>query len=467
MRIPQKLCVVHINILEQLVLVSSLVKWTFYGATTGVIVGLGTAAFLTLLEWAITVWTVIPYYYLWIPAVLFLNSLMVWLLAPEVEAGSDKAIEAIHKRRGYLPLMEAPIKLVATVITIAAGGSAGKEGPAAQIGATLASTWSRFIKANDIDCQKMAICGLSAGFAAVFGTPVAGAIFGVEVLFIGKIMYDVLYPALIAGLTSYYVANSLGVAYLYQNVYVQPSIGLMGNAILLGLVSGLLAILFIQVVKTVNDYFKLLTLWKPLKALVGGVLLALLGFCGGVPYLGLGMGLLWNGIQGQFLAQSALIWKTLATAITLGCGGTGGIITPIMVVGASIGNLFGQIAGGVDIPGYTAIGMAALLAGAVNTPIAAVLMTVELFGVGIIPYAAIGCLASYLISGHRSVYLSQIVAMGKSSSLQIAVGQPVGCLSDPKLNLRPQTLCSYILKSYLKSTAPGEADKGGIDRRSH
>jgi H+/Cl- antiporter ClcA len=313
----------------------------------------------------------------------------------------------------------------------------------------------------------MAICGLSAGFAAVFGTPVAGAIFGVEVLFIGKIMYDVLYPALIAGLTSYYVANSLGVAYLYQNVYVQPSIGLMGNAILLGLVSGLLAILFIQVVKTVNDYFKLLTLWKPLKALVGGVLLALLGFCGGVPYLGLGMGLLWNGIQGQFLAQSALIWKTLATAITLGCGGTGGIITPIMVVGASIGNLFGQIAGGVDIPGYTAIGMAALLAGAVNTPIAAVLMTVELFGVGIIPYAAIGCLASYLISGHRSVYLSQIVAMGKSSSLQIAVGQPVGCLSDPKLNLRPQTLCSYILKSYLKSTAPGEADKGGIDRRSH
>ena len=123
---------------KQLPLLRHIIKWTYFGVTTGVIAGLGVTLFLQLLAWAIAVWTQVPYYYFFIPPVLFLNSLLVRWLAPGISGGSDKMVEAIHQKAGYLPLAEVPVKIIATVMTITAGGSAGKEGPAAQLGATLA-----------------------------------------------------------------------------------------------------------------------------------------------------------------------------------------------------------------------------------------------------------------------------------------------------------------------------------------
>src|SRR6185436_230933 len=144
----------------------------------------------------------------------------VWLirrLAPEAEGhGTERVIEAVHERAGRIDPAVVPVKLVATVVTLVAGGSAGKEGPCAQIGAGLASIAASALRLNDADRRKAVICGVSAGFAAVFGTPVAGALFGIEVLYVGTILYDVMLPSFIAGIIGYHVAAGMGTVHLHQ-----------------------------------------------------------------------------------------------------------------------------------------------------------------------------------------------------------------------------------------------------------
>ena len=407
-----------------------ILRWTFLGITTGVIVGVGVAVFLKMLIWAIEVWTQAWYYYFFLPGILFLNCWLMSFLAIQATGGSDKVIEAIHQRNGYLQLSDMPVKIVATIITIAAGGSAGKEGPAAQIGATLAAAWAKFLRISRADYRKVVICGLSAGFACVFGTPVAGAIFGVEVLFIGKILYDTLYPAFVAGLTGYYICHIIGVPYFYLQIHVEPTGYLIFQSIMLGVVCGLMAIFFIKTIKFCKYSFTCLRIAQPAKAFVGGIVLILIGYFASPLYLGLGLELLETGVSGQSVVATAFFWKTLATGITLGCGGTGGIIMPIVIVGTVTGNLFGQLFGNLDIVVYAALGMVALLAAAVNIPVAAVVMAAELFGGDIIPYAAVSCSISYLISGHRSVYPSQIIVVGKNPYLRSDEGKTVSLVEE-------------------------------------
>ena len=150
--------------------------------------------------------------------------LLVRFLAPDAEGhGTDKVIEAVHQRGGRIPLAVAPIKLAATVVTIGVGGSVGKEGPAAQIGASLASGLASMLRLSRRDRRKVVICGIGAGFATVFGTPIAGAIFGLEVLVLGSLMYDVLYPSFVAGIVGYHVASQLGVRYFHHALPALPA----------------------------------------------------------------------------------------------------------------------------------------------------------------------------------------------------------------------------------------------------
>jgi H+/Cl- antiporter ClcA len=401
-------------------------KWTLFAITTGIVVGGGVAVFLTVLAWAIKEWSEVGGYYFFLPVILALNCWLVGLFAVQTTGGSNKVIEAIHQQYGYLRLRELPLKMLATVITIAAGGSAGKEGPAAQLGATLASAWARLLKVSRADCRKLVICGLSAGFACVFGTPVAGAIFGIEVLYIGKIAYDTLYPGLVAGMTGFYVCRLMGMHYFYLPIPVELSLYLGIQSLLLGSVCGLLAIFFIYAINFWKKVFSGIPLVQPAKAFIGGIMLVMIGHFVSPLYLGLGMQLLEAGISGQTLAVSAFFWKTVATGITLGCGGSGGIILPVMIAGTAAGNLFGQVCGNVDMPVYAILGMAALLAAAANVPVATIVMVAELFGGDIMPYAAVSCSVSYLLSGHRSVYPSQVIIAGKISCLCYDEGKTVG-----------------------------------------
>lgn len=194
---------VKIKITEESVIFISILKWFVLSTAIGIIVGAATAFFLKVLEWT-TLWThTFPYYFLFLPIAFLLSALMTKYLAPGAEGhGTEKVIEAVHKQSGRIKPMVVPVKLIATIITLAFGGSAGKEGPCAQIGAGLASICASVFRFGDIDRKKLVICGISAGFASVFGTPIAGAIFGVEVLMVGSVLYEVLFPCFIAGVTA-------------------------------------------------------------------------------------------------------------------------------------------------------------------------------------------------------------------------------------------------------------------------
>ena len=424
----------------------------------GALVGIGTALFLLSLSWATTQFSRIPGYYLELPSTLVVCSLLVAWLAPEAAGhGTEKVIEAVHERMGKIPLLVVPVKLVATVLTIAAGGSAGKEGPCAQIGAGLASGFASLLRLEDVDRRKLVICGISAGFATVFGTPIAGALFGVEVLVLGQMMYEVLFPSFVAGIVGFHVATQLGVNYPHFIAKVFPPITgwSFAEMLMLGIWCGLIALIFIELIQIIQKQFERLPWPTYAKALLGGSLLVIIGKLFSIRYLGLGLESIEAGLNGVSLPFETSLLKTIATAITLGCGGSGGIVTPIFFVGTAAGNMFAILFNEPLVATFSAIGMVAVLAGTANTPIAASVMAMELFGAGIAPHAAVACMVSFLIVGYRSVYPSQVLGIQKSTSLKVDTGKPIAEFERAMVNHRKTSLYGIISKG-VKLTRPAK-----------
>ena len=421
-------------ITEQSVLLLSVVKWVFLASIVGILVGASTAIFLDALGISTQVMSSQPYYFLALPLAFVASSLLVSKLAPEAEGhGTEKVIEAIHKKNGKISPSVIPVKLCATVITLATGGSAGKEGPCAQIGAGIASLLADIFSFSDNDRKKIVICGISAGFATVFGTPIAGAVFGVEVLVVGGLFYTALLPSLIAGLIGFQTAIALGIKYPSYQIAIAPNFGgvPMLEVIGAGIFFGIIAFIFIEVLRYFHRLSQELKLSKSIKALIGGASVALIGLLFSTAYLGLGLGTIYSAVQGESIAPAAAFLKILATSITLNFGGSGGIVTPIFFIGSTAGSLYAQLLG-LNLATFAAIGFVSLLAAATNAPIAAILMSIELFGPAIAPFAAISCIVSYVTVGHRSVYPSQLLNLAKSDSLELQGNS----IDDPQVRLK-------------------------------
>lgn len=415
------------SIAEQPVLFVSIVKWFVLATVVGGLVGLSTTAFLRLLDLASGASARVPLYYLGLPLALFLTSALIRAVAPEAQGhGTEKVIEAVHRRSGRIPAQVVPVKLAATIITLAAGGSAGKEGPCAQIGAGLASSVADLLRFDKEDRIKLVVCGISAGFAAVFGTPIAGSIFGVEVLFVGSMMYSVLLPSFIAGITAFQISSALGTAYARVGIGVVPpfSESLMLTVVGAGVFFGLCSLFLIHALRAGEALSQRLRIWPPLRGLIGGAALVLLALVFTPRYLGLGLPTIDAALRGDAVPWYAFLLKPLFTSATLNFGGSGGIVTPVFFVGATAGAAFAQVLH-ASVTTFAAIGLVSVLAGAANTPIAASILFVELFGAAMAPYAAVACVISFLMTGHRSVYPSQILSIRKSSSLNVALGKEI------------------------------------------
>jgi H+/Cl- antiporter ClcA len=356
--------------------------------------------------------------------------------APDAKGhGTEKVIEAVHKKDGQINIAVIPVKLLATVITLFTGGSAGKEGPGAQIGAGTASAISDMLRFSKRDRKKLVVCGISAGFATVFGTPIAGAIFGIEVLIVGTIMYDLLLPSIVAGFTAFFTAQYLGATYTYYEIsYFQHffiDIVLISKVILGGIFFGLVAYLIVATLKQTERIVEKIPMNPYKKAFGAGLLLVLLSFIVGDKFFGLGLDTISQTMQFEGSVAADIPWyasimKIFYTAVTLGSGGSGGIVTPIFYIGATSGHFFGGLFGGEhQLALFAALGFVSVLAGATNAPIAAIIMAMELFGMDVAHYAAVSIAISFLVLGHRSVFPSQKISMSKSGLLEIEYGDDI------------------------------------------
>ncbi len=404
----------------------TILQWLFLATLVGVVVGAGTSLFLRGLFFVTGEALTLP---AWVRMVLLpigglLNGLILYYGYKYAKPGlDDSSITAVHRQGGRMPFRTFLVKPVAAIITLGCGGSAGKEGPCSHIGASLASGLGRIFKLN-VELQKRLVaCGVSAGFAGVFGTPIAGALYGVEVLAIGRIRHDFLFPAIVAGVASFETCKYLKVPYQYYKIHLhtQFSEAVFFKTIFIGIICGLTAWLFVDMVSIFRKLFRKFKVrfqvWTPLIPLLGGIILAYLVMFVPTDYLGLSLPIMDRALAGEIVPASGVFWKTLFVAITLGSGFYGGIVTPQFVIGAIGGNAFASYLGMNPALG-AAVGLVSVVAAASNTPISAILMGVELFGTEIgTLYLSGAAIAAYLVIGHRSVYPDQVVAYPKSTWL--------------------------------------------------
>ncbi len=348
------------------------------------------------------------------------------------EGGNNLIVDQIHEPGGGVPLRMAPLILVSTVVTHLFGGSAGREGTAVQLGGSIAGGIARLCRLDAAELRILLMGGIAAGFGAVFGTPVAGAVFALEVLTIGRIQYEALIPCLIAAVTGDWVCHAWGVGHVHYPVAFlagAEAAGFTLDGVLLakvaiaGIAFGLSARLFSEASHLVQSIYKTVCPYAPLRPAIGGLLvIGLVHALGTREYLGIGVigatpedASILNFFISPVVHDWSWLWKMLFTVVTLGAGFKGGEVTPLFFIGAGLGNaLSGLLGAPPDL--FAALGFVAVFAGAANTPLACVIMGIELFGAAPTVYLATACFLAYMASGHSSIYLSQRVGIAKRAA---------------------------------------------------
>lgn len=396
-------------------------KWLLVLSLLAALVGSLVAFFL----WSLEQITFIHWGHHWLLYLLPLAGIMIYGLynfwGKGSEAGNGLLIDGIHNTQTKVPARMAPLVLLTTLITHLFGGSAGREGTAVQMGGSIAAFLSRNFSVKKEDHPLMLMCGMAAGFAAVFGTPLAGAVFAVEVIVIGRIQYKEFLPCYFTSIVAHLVCLAWGIQHTsYQigfsgnDLFLHFDTVLVAKSLLAAIAFGLAAFLFTEAHLQVKTQ---LQKWIPIKWLIpftGAILvMSLVYLLDTRDYLGLGvMAENPNGISivSAFKEGGAepfsWFWKLLFTAITLGSGFKGGEVTPLFFIGATLGNSLAWIMGApTDL--FAALGFIAVFAGATNTVFACAIMGCELFGTEFVLYYLITCFVAKWASGYSSIYPTQ------------------------------------------------------------
>ena len=417
---------------QHLTIIKYLIRWTIIVIPVAVAIGSMVALFLWLLTSAIH----FRFDHKWLLFLLPLAGLVIHFIYQSVgkssEKGNNLIMEEIHNAGGGVPKRMAPIILITTVITHLFGGSAGREGTAVQIGGSIASMFGGWFKLKGLDMRMILTAGVAAGFGAVFGTPVTGAVFAMEVLTIGKIQYEALIPALIAAIiadmtvsawhvshTQYHIAVLSKTPYVFDN-FLNMDILLLGKVILASAIFGLASYLFAGMVHEIKSICLKIFKSKWMIPVFGGLCIIAFTFINGKPdYLSLGVDAEYPGavtLQSAFNAGGAdtwsWLWKTIYTSVTLATGFKGGEVTPLFYIGATVGNTLSSLME-APVALFAALGFIAVFSGAPNTPLACTFMGIELFGGEHVLLFAVACFTAYFFSGHSGIYSAQLIGVPK------------------------------------------------------
>lgn len=392
-------------------------KWILFAGVTGGILGVVGAWFARSIAYVTEFRGNHPWILYFLP---FIGLLIVFIYHFEKQGGGTNLVLESVQEGKTIPFRMAPMIFAATVLTHLGGGSAGREGAALQLGGSIAQTLGKVFRINEKDGKILIMCGMAAGFSALFGTPLAATVFAIEVVTVGVVHYSALVPCMVSSLTAFEIAKLCGGHAERFAVTGIPEFTL-GSALLIGLLALLCALLSILFCKTLHGSEKLFKKYiqNPyVRIFVGGVLVILLTkLLNTTDYLGGGMNIIEEAVAGKVVAAAFLL-KLLFTAISLGSGFKGGEIVPTLFVGATFGCLFGQVTG--FAPSLcAACGMIALFSAVTNSPLASLVLGFEMFGFEGMPFYLIAISIGYMESGYYGLYHSQNLKYSKTEPEEI------------------------------------------------
>lgn len=388
-------------------------RWLALAVLVGCLAGPCGAAFGLALEWATAAREAYPWLLFLLP-VAGVAIVALYRAARQPEGGSTNAVFRAARDNARLPLSAAPLIFISTVVTHLFGGSSGREGAALQLGGAISGQVGRLFRLDDKDSRVMTMCGMAAGFSAIFGTPLTATVFTLEVVSVGTMYYGALLPCLVSSLVGVWIAGQMGVV---PTVFVLAdtvnlTLPSMAQVLALAVLVGGLSIVFCKTLHLAPRLYKRFVPNPYLRAAVGGALvLALTLLLGTTDYNGAGGSVIAAAVSGKAVPW-AFVLKMLFTALTLGAGFKGGEIVPVFFTGATFGCVVAPLLG-LPASFGAAVGMVALFCGCTNTPLTSILLAIELFGGKSIPLFALACAVSYLVSGYFSLYTEQHIMYSK------------------------------------------------------
>lgn len=449
---------------ERLQIFAYVAKWIALSIPLGLIVGSVVALFLWLLSSAIFFRFSHNYLLYLLPFAGVAIHFMYKFLGKSSEKGNNLIMDEIHQPGGGVPPQMGPLVLITTVITHLFGGSAGREGTAVQIGGSIAQLLGKWFKLSKADVKALLMAGVAAGFGAVFGTPLTGAIFAIEVIALGKLKYDSIIPCLFASIVGDFAVSAWGLSHTHYRIdfiesntfflssFLNWDVLLISKIIIASIAFGLVSYLFATLVHRIKTIFSSIFKTSWLIPFFGGIFIILLTFLVGKPdYLSLGINAEYQGavtIVSAFNADGAdmfsWLWKTIFTTVTLGTGFKGGEVTPLFYIGATLGNTLATLMN-APISLFAALGFIAVFAGATNTPLACTFMGVELFGGQYVLFFAIACFTAYFFSGHSGIYSSQRIGVPKLMGAGFREDETLKEVADRKESFFKKKLGKYKL----------------------
>lgn len=392
-----------------------LLKWTGFSLLSGLLIGGVSTLFATLLGKAIQLRAAYSWLLFLLPVAGLAITALYHFCGQSNDRGTNFVIASIHANE-ETPARVAPLIFISTILTQLCGGSAGREGAALQIGGSLGNLLGKIVHLDDEDRHVLIMCGMSAAFAALFGTPMAAAVFSMEMVSVGIMYYSALVPCVMSALIGAHLASTFGVHAEKFTIVSIPSFSIGGAAktVLLGILCAAVSILLCIILHKVGGLLKTYIKNVYLRAIVSALIVIVFAFLlpDGKSYLGSGSNLIEQSIQEETIFPTAFLIKMLFTAVTLGGGFKGGEIVPSFCVGASFGCFFGSLAG--FAPSLcAAMGMVAVFCGVTNCPITSILIAFELFGFDSAHYMILAIAVSYAMSGYYGLYADQTIVYSK------------------------------------------------------